>query len=159
MQKKSLEKIFLKIVYSSLCTVYAAGLIYVFFFARRRWSPSSKRSIHLFPFREKAEYLQTCYVHTRLENLEFYKDLIGNVVIFIPFPFLIWYLLKIKSYRKLLLISACTSFCVESIQYLFNIGVADIDDLLLNTIGASIGLLLLLYLDSSTKSPSLTVNA
>jgi glycopeptide antibiotics resistance protein len=157
MQKKSREKILLKIIYSSVCIVYAAGLIYVFFFARRRWSPSSRRSVHFFPFREKAEYLQTCYLHTRPENLEFYKDLIGNVVIFIPFPFLLCYLLGIKSYRKLLFISACTSFCVEAIQYLLNIGVADIDDLLLNTIGASIGLLLL-YVASSKNNSSMVLN-
>jgi glycopeptide antibiotics resistance protein len=143
MQKKSLEKIVLKIVYSSLCIVYTAGLVYIFFFARRRWVPFSKRTIHLVPFRDKTEYLQACTIHTRPENVEFYKDLIGNILIFIPFPFLLCYLLAIRSNRKLLLISTITSFCVEAIQYILNIGVADIDDLLLNTLGALIGVLLL----------------
>jgi glycopeptide antibiotics resistance protein len=76
-------------------------------------------------------------------NLEFYKDLIGNILLFVPFPFLLYYVLGVKYYRRLLLISIGTSLSVEITQYLFNIGVADIDDLILNSIGACIGLLVL----------------
>ena len=142
-KKHSPEKRWLQGIYISLCTFYTVSLTYIFFFTSRRWTPFSKRSIHLVPFREKTEYFQSCAIHTRPENIEFYKDFIGNILVFVPFPFLLCYVLAIKSYRKLLLISVATSLAIEMIQYICNIGVADIDDLLLNSIGASIGLLML----------------
>jgi glycopeptide antibiotics resistance protein len=154
-KRRSPEKRSLQFIYTGLCTVYVSGLVYIFFFARRRWVPFSKRSIHIIPFRDKMQYLQTYSTHTRPENIEFYKDLIGNILLFVPFPFLLCYVLAIKSFRKLLLITVTTSFAVEMIQFVFNIGVADIDDLLLNTTGAAIGLLLL-YISSpkNANSPS-----
>src|SRR5436190_2123710 len=48
-----------------------------------------------------------------------------------------------KSYSRLLLVSFITSLAVETTQFIFRIGVADIDDLFLNTIGALTGLLIL----------------
>ena len=137
------EKKLLKFIYTSFASFYVAGMVYIFFFARRRWGPFPKRSIHLTPFKEKIIYWQSVTGHTKPENLEFYKDLLGNVLLFIPFPFLLCYIIGIKSYSKLLLFSVIASLFVEIIQYTNNIGVADIDDLLLNTIGASIGLLIL----------------
>jgi glycopeptide antibiotics resistance protein len=147
------EKRVLSVFYAGLCTLYVSGLVYIVFFARRRWVPFSKRSIHIIPFQDKTQYLQTYSTHTRPENIEFYKDFIGNILLFVPFPFLLCYVLAIKSFRKLLMLSMGTSLVVETVQYIFNIGVADIDDLLLNTFGASIGLLLLYIASSKNLNP------
>jgi glycopeptide antibiotics resistance protein len=150
-KKLSPEKRFLQFVYGGFCTLYTAGLVYIFFFARRRWVIPSKRSIHLVPFRDKIEYLQTYGSHTRVENIEFYKDFIGNILLFVPFPVLLLYVFGIKSYSKFLLISAGSSLVVEAIQYILNIGVADIDDLILNTAGAALGLLLLYFVSLKNR--------
>jgi glycopeptide antibiotics resistance protein len=141
--KKQPENNFVSFIYTSLGIFYTGCLLYIFFFARRRWIPLPKRSYHLIPFRDKVLYLQTYAIHSSPENLEFYKDLVGNILLFIPFPFLLFYVMGIKSYRRLLLMPVCASFFIEIIQYIFNIGVADIDDVILNTIGSSLGLLLL----------------
>ena len=127
----------------SLAGFYTSCLVYIFFFARRRWMPIPERTFNLVPFRDKILYLRAYGTHTQFQNVEFYKDLLGNMLLFVPFPFLLFYLMRIKSYRKLLLISVCTSLFIEIMQITFNIGVADIDDLLLNTAGSSVGLLLL----------------
>ncbi|MEO5564486.1 MAG: VanZ family protein [Chitinophagaceae bacterium] len=137
------EKIIVKIFLRSLGLLYAAGLIYIFFFARRRWRFFPTRNINLVPFRDKINYLQTNAIRVNPYNWEFYKDLFGNILLFVPFPLLVSYFFGIKSFRKLFLVSAGTSLLVEVTQYIFNIGVSDIDDLLLNTLGASIGLLIL----------------
>ena len=142
-KKQPPENRFINFIYTSLGIFYTGGLVYIFFFARRRWIPFPKRSFHLIPFRDKLLYLQSYASHSSPENLEFYKDLIGNILLFIPFPFLLFYVLGIKHYRTLLLIAVVTSFFIEIIQFLFNIGVADIDDVILNTTGASIGLLII----------------
>jgi glycopeptide antibiotics resistance protein len=122
---------------------YGSGLLYIFFFARRRWGPPPKERINLDLFREKFLYWHSAAIHTRPEAVEFYKDLFGNVLLFIPLPFFLLYFLGVKSYSRLLLASFFTSLVVEIIQFIFRIGVADIDDLFLNTIGALTGLLIL----------------
>ena len=146
MQKQESEKRYWKIIYNCLGVFYAACLVYIFFFARRRWRIFPERIVNVIPFRDKIHYLQTHSIRVRPENLEFYKDLAGNILVFVPFPLLLFHFFKISSLRTLLLISVATSFCVETLQYIFNIGVADIDDLILNTTGACIGLLLLIPL-------------
>jgi len=143
MKQGWLERPFLKIVYAGIGIFYTASLIYIFFFARRRWRVFPKRNFNLVPFRDKFLYLQATTLRVNPYNLEFYKDFVGNILLFVPLPFLVYYFLGIRSFRKQLLICAGTSLAIEIIQFIFNIGVADIDDLILNTTGASIGIALL----------------
>jgi glycopeptide antibiotics resistance protein len=42
-----------------------------------------------------------------------------------------------------MIISVATSVFIEITQFVFSIGVADVDDIILNTTGAAIGLLIL----------------
>src|SRR5689334_1801788 len=124
----------LRLLISGLSIIYVAGLVYIFFFARRRWGPFPKRNVHLDPFGEKIAFWQSAGLHTRPETIEFYKDLLGNILLFVPFPFLLLFVFRIKGFTRLLLSAMLVSIGVEVLQYIFNIGVADIDDLILNTI-------------------------
>jgi glycopeptide antibiotics resistance protein len=149
----------LRIIYTVSGIFYGAGLIYIFFLARRRWRPLTKRTLNIIPFRDKIYYLHIYAIRLNPQNLEFYKDLVGNFLLFVPFPFLIFYFFHVRNYGKLLLISAATSLAVEIIQYIFNIGVADIDDLILNSIGASAGIFILYALSRLRQNrPSVTDN-
>jgi glycopeptide antibiotics resistance protein len=141
--KQLLFKIAQRVTACILGIVYGSGLLYIFFFARRRWGPPPKERINLDLFREKFLYWHTGAVHARPEAVEFYKDLFGNVLLFIPLPFFLLYFFGMRSFSRLLLVSFITSLVVETIQFIFRIGVADIDDLFLNTIGALTGLLIL----------------
>lgn len=129
--------------YAVLGICYALGFVYVCFFARRRWGPPPKNKLNLEFFRDKVQYWQTSALHTRPESIEFYKDFIGNILLYIPLPFLLFYALGVKTFSRLLLISIATSVSVETLQYVLNIGVADIDDVFLNSLGALIGILIL----------------
>ena len=102
--------------------------------------------MHLDPFGEKISFWQSAIPHTRAETIEFYKDLLGNILLFVPFPFLLLFVFRIKGFTRLLLGAMTVSMAVEILQYVFNIGVADIDDLILNTIGALLGLFLMYLL-------------
>jgi glycopeptide antibiotics resistance protein len=137
--KKLVEKGWLKI----LMGLYTVTLIYVFFFARRRWREFPVRNYNIVPLRNKIIYLQNWSQHTAPEKAELYKDVLGNIFIFIPFPFMLLFLLGFKNYKKLLFLSFVSSAGVELIQFITNIGVADIDDILFNTLGAAIGILIM----------------
>lgn len=70
------------------------------------------------------------------------KQIIGNIIIFIPMWFFINYMYKNKIiFSKILIIGFLSSFSIELIQYLishilwFNYKSSDIDDILLNTLG------------------------
>jgi glycopeptide antibiotics resistance protein len=125
---------------------YFVLLFYIFFLARRRRGPAlpwGERYLNLIPLKEKYDY----FVHEpgtpHLQPREFYIDLFGNILLFIPFAFCFYFFFKIKEARKNILISIIISVSIELTQFLLSIGVADIDDVILNTIGATIGVFLL----------------
>lgn len=70
------------------------------------------------------------------------KQIIGNIVLFIPMGFFIPLIWKSKNnFKKALLIWVICSFSIELLQYLislllgFNYKITDVDDILLNTLG------------------------
>ena len=88
-------------------------------------------------------------------NLELFADLVqvyqnvglrrflwlffGNIGWFIPFGFLLPALLKRESFLKVVAIGFAFSFAIEASQFVFRVGVAELDDLILNTVGVAIG--------------------
>jgi len=68
------------------------------------------------------------------------RNLLGNIILFLPFGFFIPIIFpKFNSYKKALLISIAFSLSFEITQLTLGIGSFDIDDLILNTLGAIIG--------------------
>ena len=95
-----------------------------------RGGPGSIRELRLIPF-------QTT-LRTMGEGLwPFVYNLVGNLIWFVP--------LGMFLYRKRLLramcIGAAISFTLEILQWLMMTGVTDIDDIILNALGALIGAL------------------
>lgn len=69
-------------------------------------------------------------------------NLIGNILLFLPLPIAL-YVHGVREYFVILLTAFLVSFSIELIQYGLVIGVADIDDILLNFLGAVLGVYLL----------------
>lgn len=68
------------------------------------------------------------------------KDVIINTMLFAPLGFMLAMRSKGKRRRPLLLIAAfAISVCAEALQYLLAVGVADITDVICNTVGAALG--------------------
>ncbi|MDR6726092.1 glycopeptide antibiotics resistance protein [Paenibacillus amylolyticus] len=67
--------------------------------------------------------------------------LVGNILIFVPLGILLPLLLKKPSYTKTMLISLGIIVSIETIQFVTCLGIADIDDVLLNMLGSTIGYL------------------
>lgn len=80
------------------------------------------------------EYRQQLGVESVVVNI------LGNVLAFSPFGFLLAMLNK--RYRKffaITLICILFSFCVEVIQMMLKVGIFDVDDIFLNTVGGIVG--------------------
>ena len=68
------------------------------------------------------------------------RNLLGNILLFVPFGYFLPKLFP--GLRSFLLTAAAvtvTICCVEILQVLFTVGTCDIDDLILNLLGASMG--------------------
>lgn len=73
----------------------------------------------------------------RIGSHLFFKNIFGNIMIFIPYGILIKYQFK-TSIKKLIIVTLIFSLSIEFIQLLIG-RVFDIDDILLNIIGSIIG--------------------
>lgn len=137
---KQKEKVFdLHVVGRVLFAVYLVALIYFMFFAESlgRGEASEFMRYNLVPFREIRrciEYWDTLGAFSAGANL------FGNVIAFVPFGMFLPYLWK-KAKKLLPTIFAgfLLSLFVELTQLVSHRGSFDVDDLLLNTIGAVIG--------------------
>ena len=66
-------------------------------------------------------------------------NLLGNVLIFLPFGFFMAMASKYRSFLSTLVYSFALSLTVEISQLFMKVGCFDVDDLLLNTIGGMLG--------------------
>ena len=88
--------------------------------------------------------------------ISFIINILGNLIVFMPVGIFVSYFSKNTVGAKRLflvtMIGLAFSFCVESIQFIFSVGVFDVDDLILNTIGAVLGFLIYMtYQSMHTK--------
>ena len=117
--------------------IYIMCLFYVVTFQDVSWSTSNFTL-----FKEMFRY----EFGTKL----FFHNVIGNMLMFIPFGFLISYFLKLEKPYSIIILSFITSVTIEVTQLLIG-RVFDIDDLILNVIGGFIGFLLFYILGKIEK--------
>lgn len=91
---------------------------------------NASSGLNLTPFKEITRY--------PLTSTQFIYNVIGNIVLFLPFGFSVSDFIKAKKTYQILIISTLISLTAELIQ--FKIGRAfDIDDIILNVVGAILG--------------------
>jgi len=76
------------------------------------------------------------------------ENLLGNVIIFVPFGFFLPMASRYQSFFSTLYASFGLSLCVEVFQFVTRVGSFDVDDLLLNTIGGVMGHIIYLICES-----------
>ncbi|HAH18047.1 MAG TPA: hypothetical protein DCL29_03450 [Eubacterium sp.] len=92
-------------------------------------------STNWIPFRKIIEYVG----HVRAIDDWFAKNLICNLVVFMPAGFLIPLFAKHNKFWQVLIYGMMISIIVECLQVLLAVGTGDVDDVILNTIGVAIG--------------------
>ena len=89
--------------------------------------------VNIIPFKEIFRYEAGTYL--------FYKNILGNVLLFLPFGFFVGYFIKVKKVSVMLLLTFIVSLSIETMQ--LSIGrVFDVDDVILNVLGGLIGFIL-----------------
>ena len=95
-------------------------------------------SNNFIPFKEIMRYEYTSKL--------FYKNVLGNVLLFVPFGYFVNKMLKNKQLIIGVFITLVTSLSIELIQ--MNIGRSfDIDDIILNLVGGILGCIIYKFLD------------
>ena len=113
--------------------LYAMLLFYVVTFQDVNYGTNN-----FIPFKEIMRY--------EFGSAYFIKNILGNIIMFIPFGLFVSYILKTRNIIPIFFIGATTSGIIEYTQ--LKIGrTFDIDDIFLNIIGCFIGFLIFLIID------------
>ena len=78
---------------------------------------------------------------------KFMKNIVGNIMLFIPYGFIASYLLKNKKFSTITILTIIVSLTIETVQYYIG-RVFDIDDVILNLAGEIIGFLIYVGIDA-----------
>lgn len=82
----------------------------------------------------------TSYYFRHITNLYAFYNIAGNIVLFIPFGFLVSLVcIKKIDFFKTMLVCISTIIFIEIFQFILMIGFFDIDDIILNTLGCLSG--------------------
>lgn len=87
----------------------------------------------------------------------FISNVLGNIMLFIPFGFLSSYLLKNRKFSIATILTVIASLTIETVQYYIG-RVFDIDDIILNLVGGIIGFLVFIGLDAIRNKVKLFKN-
>ncbi len=135
----------------TLCFIcYMILLVYFLFFSEEygRTEPYETYKYNLELFKEIKRYW---YNREKIGTLFFLINLVGNVVVFMPFGFLVPVMYReqrkdvvyrghyFRSMLFVLLLGFLFSLVIEFIQLVTKVGCFDVDDLLLNTSGVLLG--------------------
>ena len=121
---------------------YFVILFYLVFFAGRRKNAYSY-GFNLVPIRNT--FREFRYI-SEIGVFNYYSNIFGNILLFLPLPIILNLVFKVCRFSSILLQCILFSFAIEILQYIFKVGVADIDDIILNTIGVCIGYLFISFL-------------
>jgi len=113
--------------------IYVMSLFYVVTFQDVGWSSSN-----FIPFKEMFRY--------EIGSFMFYKNIVGNTLMFIPYGFFVSWILKNKKLSISFILSFITSLTIEFTQLLIG-RVFDVDDIMLNILGGMIGFGIYYFLD------------
>lgn len=129
-------------IYCIFIFPYTIFLLYLMFLGFGR-EQHETNIVRLLPFVSTILFVQNT---TSWESIII--NLFGNIIMFIPFGFLGWLNAKYFSFKKLIVDFLSTLIIVEALQYLTRLGVFDIDDLALNSLGVWIGFQMRKFIDN-----------
>ena len=123
-----------KEVMSLIFIIYVLCLYYIVTYKNINYG-----GVNLVPFKEMFRY--------SFMSDKFIKNIIGNIVLFIPYGYFSSYFLNNKKFSFNVLLTLIVTLSIELVQY--NIGrTFDIDDIILNVIGGVIGFVVYIALDA-----------
>lgn len=128
---------------------YLAGLTWIILLKMQlSWKDMPEiRNINLVPFGQPA----------MTNGTTDFDEIIGNILAFVPFGIFTGMLLEKESFLIKVVPVFFTSLLFEVAQYIFAIGASDITDLLMNTTGGIVGIVLFLILAKLFKDKTVKI--
>ena len=135
------------ILYKELFNLVAIVYVLVLFQIVTKQDVVSWSTNNFMPFKEMFRY--------KIGSRLFLKNVVGNVLLFLPYGFFASYYLKEEKARLILFLTIVCSCVIETVQ--MSIGrVFDVDDILLNTVGGVLGFYLYyFFIKVSKKIPDI----
>lgn len=100
-------------------------------------------SFNIIPFATILEYVNALFTQS-MNFSTIVTNLLGNLVAFAPMAlFLPMFIQKCEKLKYFVLLTSAAVIVIESLQLIFVIGSCDIDDLILNVLGACVAFMLL----------------
>ncbi|WP_312088645.1 VanZ family protein [Chryseobacterium sp.] len=130
----------MKKYFAVFITVYTIVLLYMMFYASGR-EPSEIAYFQHKPFIT----IQNFFENNNIDNQDFIINIFGNIFLFSPFGWLGLCIKKFNRFLPITLFFLVAISLIESLQYFSGRGVADIDDVFLNTFGMLLGFVLFKY--------------
>ncbi|HIT89477.1 MAG TPA: VanZ family protein [Candidatus Merdenecus merdavium] len=128
-----------------LFILYLVVLVYFLFFAEAYGRTLGGR-VYRYNLEPLKEIKRFWIYREELGLLSVLTNLVGNVVAFIPFGAILPVIKKgMRRWYIIILLSFEFSFIVETIQLISKVGSFDVDDLILNTLGGTIGYLIFYF--------------
>lgn len=120
--------------------IYLLAIIYLLcLFRVVTFQDSNYGTSNFTPFKEIFRY--------DIGSHKFMRNVMGNIILFIPYGFLASYLLNNKKFSVITILTVIASLTIETVQYYIG-RVFDIDDIILNVIGGIVGFLIFIGLDA-----------
>ncbi|MDD3821425.1 MAG: VanZ family protein [Bacilli bacterium] len=94
------------------------------------WQDVPLSTKNLIPFKEISRYT--------IGSPLFYRNVVGNLLMFIPYGFFVTYYLKLKKIWPVFILTLIASLSIEYTQLIIG-RVFDVDDVILNVVGALVG--------------------
>ena len=116
-----------------LFVVYILSLFYIVTFQDDNYGTSN-----LIPFKEISRY--------NITSKLFLKNIIGNILLFMPFGFFVTAYIDSGKIYPTVILSFISSFSIEIVQLLIG-RVFDVDDIILNVLGGTLGAIIFKFLD------------
>lgn len=131
---------------------YFVALFYVVFIGgNRHLFVSLKDRINIVPLKSLIRFYHT-NPHQGRFYFVFFTEIAGNVILFIPFGFLFKCIYPKTLSQTIVLYGLLLSVGIELTQLFLQIGICDIDDVILNTTGSAAGVFLCTKMIRSTQA-------
>lgn len=136
--------------------IYLLILIYGWFLLPGRMHATNREQrVFLYPFQTTISMTNEA-IHAKKGQGHLWRTLIwnvvGNIVWFIPLGFLLpWEIRKAQKLRNLAGLAFLISLMAETLQYIFEVGIFDIDDIIWNTFGALLGFSIFHFLKAKPR--------
>lgn len=137
-----IKSLFFRITINLALALYSIILFWGVYIGASSRQYLKEFTYNLYPFKTIFTYI---IEYNNNNNAPFVINIIGNIVVFVPFGFLlpIAFQKQLNRLDKLLFASVTGILLIEMLQLVFKLGVFDIDDVILNSIGIVIGFVIL----------------